>query len=77
MHGDMDANVLPDLTLQVVDELIKANKDFDLLIVPNAGHMATIFSPYALRRSWDYMVKNLMNVEPPASYDMNKAMIAP
>ena len=37
-HGTMDANVPPYNTLLVVDALIKANKDFDLLLLPNQGH---------------------------------------
>ena len=46
LHGDMDSNVLPSQTLQLVDALIRANKDFELLIVPNAGHGA-LFDRYA------------------------------
>jgi dipeptidyl aminopeptidase/acylaminoacyl peptidase len=77
MHGDMDTNVLPSQTFQVVDALIKANKDFDLLIVPNAGHTAMFASLYARRRAFDYMVKNLMGAEPPHEYDLEKAVSAP
>jgi dipeptidyl aminopeptidase/acylaminoacyl peptidase len=75
MHGDMDSNVLPSQTFQLVDALIKANKDFELLIVPNAGHGLLMLDPYPLRRSWDFMVRNLMHVEPPAGYDL-KAVTA-
>jgi dipeptidyl aminopeptidase/acylaminoacyl peptidase len=77
MHGDMDINVFPDLTLQLVDALIKANKDFDLLIVPNAGHTAMLNSLYARRRAWDYMVTNLMGAEPPHEYDLSKGVPKP
>jgi dipeptidyl aminopeptidase/acylaminoacyl peptidase len=67
--GDMDENVSPTLTMKLVDALIKANKDFDLLIVPNEGHGAAL-SPYAARRKWDFFVRNLLGAEPPDGYDM-------
>jgi len=70
LHGDMDSNVFPSQTLQLVDALIHANKDFELLIVPNAGHGALLLSRYALRRSWDFLVRNLMQAEPPPAYDL-------
>jgi dipeptidyl-peptidase-4 len=73
MHGDMDSNVLPSQTFQLVDALIKANKDFELLIVPNAGHGLLMLDPYPLRRSWDFMVRNLLHAEPPAGYDLKAA----
>lgn len=67
IHGDMDENVSPALTLKLVDALVKANKDFDLLILPNEGHGASL-SPYAVRRKWDYFVRNLLGADPPAQY---------
>jgi dipeptidyl-peptidase 4 len=70
LHGDMDSNVFPSQTLQLVDALIRANKDFELLIVPNAGHGTLLTSRYALRRSWDFLVRNLIHVEPPPAYDL-------
>jgi dipeptidyl aminopeptidase/acylaminoacyl peptidase len=72
MHGDMDTNVLPLHTLQVVNALIKANKNFDMLIVPNAGHTAMLGSPYAIRRAWDYFTVNLIHAEPPQDFDLSK-----
>ncbi|HEY3791353.1 MAG TPA: DPP IV N-terminal domain-containing protein [Bradyrhizobium sp.] len=69
IHGEMDENVSPTLTLKLVDALIKANKDFDLLYMPNEGHGAAL-SPYAMRREWDYFVRNLLGAEPPADYDL-------
>ena len=72
MHGDMDTNVLPLHTLQVVDALIKANKTFDMLIIPNSGHTTLVNSPYALRRAWDYMSENLIHTPPPETFDLSK-----
>jgi dipeptidyl aminopeptidase/acylaminoacyl peptidase len=68
-HGTMDANVPPNNTLLVVNELIKANKDFDLLMLPNRGH-GFGNEPYMVRRRWDYFVKNLLGAEPPREYEM-------
>ncbi len=68
-HGTMDANVPPNNTLLVVDALIKANKDFDLLMLPNRGH-GFGNEPYMVRRRWDYFVKNLLGAEPPKEYEM-------
>jgi dipeptidyl aminopeptidase/acylaminoacyl peptidase len=68
MHGDMDDNVHPAMTIQVVDALIKANKDFDLVIAPNRAH--SLNEPYFIRRRWDYFVRHLMGAEPPAGYEI-------
>jgi dipeptidyl aminopeptidase/acylaminoacyl peptidase len=69
-HGTLDANVPPNSTLLVVDALIKANKDFDLLMIPNAGHGYGSASNYMMRRRWDYFVKNLLGLEPPKEYEL-------
>jgi dipeptidyl aminopeptidase/acylaminoacyl peptidase len=69
-HGTMDDNVPPYETLLVVDALIKANKDFDLIMIPNAHHGYGEASTYMMRRRWDYFVRNLMGAEPPKNYAM-------
>src|SRR6266542_1396162 len=71
-HGTMDSNVPPNNTLLVVDALIKANKDFDLLMIPNAGHGYGNASNYMTRRRWDYFVKNLLGMEPPKEYVLER-----
>jgi dipeptidyl aminopeptidase/acylaminoacyl peptidase len=70
MHGTMDNNVPPDNTLLVVDALIKANKDFDLLMIPNVPHAYGPASNYVARRRWDYFVRYLGGGEPPREYKM-------
>ena len=70
-HGTMDSNVPPYNTLLVVDALIKANKDFDLLLLPNRGH-GFGNEPYMVRRRWDYFVRYLMGAEPPKEYEMHQ-----
>lgn len=72
MHGTLDDNVPPYLTLLVVDSLIKANKDFDLLMLPNQRHYYEGQSGiYAMRRRWDYFVRYLRGAEPPHEYEMH------
>jgi len=61
--GAMDRNVDPASTMQVVDALIKADRDFDLLVVPGGGH-GIAESRYGNRRRQDYFVRHLLDVEP-------------
>lgn len=65
IHGELDDNVSPALTLRLVDALMAANKDFDLLIVPNAEHWLLGHQAYWLRRRWDYFVRHLQGAAPP------------
>ena len=69
-HGGMDDNVPPYNTMLVVDALIKANKDFDLIIFPNARHGFGADSFYMMRRRWDYFVKHLQGLTPPIEYEI-------
>ena len=66
-HGTMDDNVPPNNTLLVVDALIAANKDFDLIMFPNRRH-GFGNEPYMQQRRWDYFVQHLLGSEPPAEY---------
>lgn len=69
-HGGMDNNVPPYNTYLVVEALEKANKDFDLVIFPNARHGYGEDGFYMMRKRWDYFVKNLMGAEPPKEYNL-------
>jgi dipeptidyl aminopeptidase/acylaminoacyl peptidase len=71
-HGTMDTNVPPSETLLVVEALIKANKDFDLVLLPNQAHGYASMSAYMMRRRWDYFVRWLMDAEPPRDYTMQQ-----
>ena len=62
MHSDESIARLFDY-----DALIKANKDFDMLIVPNQYH-GEGRNPYVIRRRWDYFVRHLLGVPPPVGY---------
>lgn len=62
--GEMDRNVDPSSTMQVVNALIKANKNFDLLVVPGMDHSGG--GPFGDHKRMDFFVKHLLGVEPPA-----------
>jgi dipeptidyl-peptidase 4 len=64
VFGDMDDNVNPALTIQLADALIKANKNFDMFVMPNRNHGFGL-DPYFIRRRWDYFVEHLLGQEPP------------
>jgi dipeptidyl aminopeptidase/acylaminoacyl peptidase len=72
--GEMDPNVDPASTMQVVNALIKANKTFDLIVLPGAGH--TPGGEYGERKRFDFFVHHLLGVEPPAwnNMDLKKDM---
>jgi dipeptidyl aminopeptidase/acylaminoacyl peptidase len=58
--GELDRNVDPSSTLQVIDALIKADKDFEQLIIPGSGHGAA-GHPYAKRRQAEFFLRKLKN----------------
>ncbi len=66
-YGTLDDNVHPNATLLVANELIKHNKDFDMLVYPNRNHRYGR-EPYVIRRTWDYFVRHLLGEEPPVGY---------
>jgi len=70
----MDDNVPPYNTYLVVDALVKANKDFDLIIFQNKRHGYGDYNPYMMRRRWDYFVRHLLGVEPPLEYELRPKM---
>jgi Tol biopolymer transport system component len=70
-HGTMDNNVPPYNTLLVVSELVKANKDFDLVLFPNRPHGYGPDANYMQRKRWDYFVRWLLNTEPPKEYEFH------
>ncbi len=69
-HGTMDTNVPPYQTLLVADALIKANKDFELILLPNQNHGYGSASNYMMRRRWDFFVRWLLETEPPKEYQI-------
>jgi dipeptidyl aminopeptidase/acylaminoacyl peptidase len=77
VHGEMDDNVPPQNTQLVVDALVKAGKDFDLLMLPHARHGYGVDASYVMRRRWDYFVRNLQDAEPPREYQIGRPAIVP
>jgi dipeptidyl aminopeptidase/acylaminoacyl peptidase len=73
VHGTIDDNVPIGSTYLVASALIKANKDFDMLIIPNVHHGYGTATPYATRRRWDYFVRYLAGDTPPQQYELKKA----
>jgi len=66
-HGLLDTNVHPSSTLLLVQALIDADKDFDLLVLPNAGH-GFGNRRYFMKRRWDYFVEHLIGARPPSDF---------
>ncbi len=67
IHGELDDNAHPYMTMRLVDALIKADKDFDLIMaIPGAEHALIGRQHYFLRRTWDYFVRHLHGTEPPS-----------
>jgi dipeptidyl aminopeptidase/acylaminoacyl peptidase len=68
--GELDTNVDPSSTMQVVNQLIKHNKNFDLLVVPGADHPAgrgnDPTAPYGDHKRFDFFVTHLLGVAPPS-----------
>jgi dipeptidyl aminopeptidase/acylaminoacyl peptidase len=72
-HGDIDDNVHPVETMRLVDALMKANKDFDMLLVPNMFHGESgEHASYLVRRRWDYFVQYLLGVTPPVNFEIKE-----
>ena len=67
-HGTMDDNVPPSNTMLVVEALIKANKDFDMILFPNKKHGYGDMTKYMTRKRWDYFVTHLLNAHPPKGF---------
>jgi dipeptidyl-peptidase 4 len=78
VHGDIDDNVHPVETMRLVDALMSANKSFDMLLVPNMHHGESgVHAHYLVRRRWDYFVRYLLGVTPPANFDVHDEPLPP
>ncbi|MCI0637427.1 MAG: DPP IV N-terminal domain-containing protein [Gemmataceae bacterium] len=64
VHGDMDNNVHPANTIRLADALIKANKRFDMLIMPGKAHGFADYQPYFNQRMWEYFAEHLLGDRP-------------
>jgi dipeptidyl-peptidase-4 len=77
IHGMMDDNVPPYNTQLVVAALMKAGKDFDQIMLPDAHHGYGPNAPYIMRRRWDYFIRNLQGNIPPREYQIGNPRTAP
>ena len=68
-YGTLDDNVHPNMTIRLVEELIRHNKDFDMFVLPNRNH-GYANEPYVVRRTWDYFVEHLLGKKPPREYEI-------
>jgi len=68
IHGEMDRGVPVAHSLRVVDRMIEANRDVDLLIIPGDDHIYSKRLHYVERRTWDYLVRHLLYQEPPREF---------
>ncbi len=66
--GELDDNVDPASTMQVANALIKANKEFELVVIPGAHH--TVGEAYGEHKRYDFFVRHLLGVTPPAWTDV-------
>jgi dipeptidyl-peptidase 4 len=76
IHGEMDDNVHPCATMQLVDALIEHNKDFYLVMMPNQNHGSTARHPYYIRKNWDFFVQHLLEIKPPKNYKIKEIPIS-
>ncbi|MFW6205716.1 MAG: DPP IV N-terminal domain-containing protein [Gemmatimonadota bacterium] len=70
-HGLMDDNVPASNTLLLVNALIEADRDFDMILFPDARH-GFAMHPYMVRQRWDYFVRHLLGAEPPAGFSVER-----
>jgi dipeptidyl-peptidase 4 len=68
-YGTMDNNVHPNMTHLLINELIRHNKDFDTIVLPNRNH-GFANETYFVRRTWDYFVEHLLGETPPREFRM-------
>lgn len=73
MHSLIDPYFHASGALQLIDELVRCNKDFDLVLLPNGGH-AWSSNNYGLRRIWDYFVLHLRDEKPPREFRLSSGI---
>ena len=70
MQGELDETCNKESVMIFINELIKNNKDFDMLIIPNETH--NFHSPYIIRKRWDYFVTHLLKKTPPKEFKFSE-----
>lgn len=77
VHGGLDDSFSPHLTMRLVERLIAADKDFELLIVPGSDHAFVGYDHYLNRRRWDFLVRHVRGAEPPDGYRLTPVSLDP
>ncbi|MCO5223180.1 MAG: prolyl oligopeptidase family serine peptidase, partial [Thermomicrobiales bacterium] len=72
IHGETDRDITLHNTMRLIDKLIEANRDFDLLVVPGDDHVFSRRRHYVERRTWDHLVRHLLDLEPPAGFEIHE-----
>ena len=75
IYGDMDENVPQNQAFRLIDALIKANKPYDLMYLPNRPHSG-VTDNYVIQRQLDYFVEHLLGVEPPTGVDIDSPPVS-
>ena len=70
MIGMLDVCTPPAASFRLADALQKANKDFDMIVLPNFGHGSGDGGSYLMRRSWDFLVRHVAGEEPPYGFKL-------
>ncbi len=70
IHGMLEDVIPPTMLFRLVEALQKENKSFDMLLLPNLGHG---LNAYTIKRSWDYVVEHLLELEPPEDFKLESA----
>lgn len=71
MHGMLHSTIPAAVPFRLIHALQQANKDFDMLFLPNDGYG---MSSYAIRRGWDYLVKHLLGAIPPTEFELKSSL---
>lgn len=71
VHGGIDENVNPSATFKLAEALVKADKEFDMLILPSQHHGYTgKYNDYFTKKKWNYFVENLSGAKPIWDFEM-------
>ncbi|SDD11326.1 S9 family peptidase [Niabella drilacis] len=71
VHGGIDENVNPSATFKLAEALVKADKDFDMLILPSQHHgYVGKYNDYFTKKKWNYFVEHLLGLKPIWEFEM-------
>jgi dipeptidyl-peptidase 4 len=77
IYAEMDENALPNQAFRMVDALMRANKPYDLIYLPNRTHGGGADDGYTIKRTWDYFVEHLLGVAPVPDFKVEVRDITP